>query len=62
MDIAGLSTSLAYANTMNQVGVAMLGKSLDNAEAQGAAMVEMMDRSMELSVNPNIGSHFDMSV
>lgn len=62
MDIAGLSTSLAYANTMNQVGVAMLGKSLDNAEAQGDAMVKMMDRSMELSVNPNIGANFDMSV
>lgn len=62
MDIAGLSTSLAYANTANQVGIAMLSKSLDLNEQQGASLVSMMDRSMELSVNPHIGSNFDMSV
>ncbi len=62
MDIAGLSTSLANVNTMNQVGTAMLSKSLDTAEAQGESLIAMMDRSMELSVNPYVGSNFDMSV
>lgn len=62
MDIAGLSTAMAGINTMNQVSTAVLSKSLDTAESQGEAMVAMMDRSMELSVNPNIGSNFDMSV
>ena len=62
MDIASLSSTLSQANIQNQVGVAMLSKSLDNNEVQGAAMINMMDRSMELSVNPNIGSNFDMSV
>ncbi|MCQ2497463.1 MAG: YjfB family protein [Lachnospiraceae bacterium] len=62
MDIAGLSTSLAQVNTVNQVSVAMLSKSLDTSEQQGASLISMMDRSMELSVNPNVGSNFDMSV
>ena len=62
MDIAGLSTAMASANTINQVSTAVLSKSLDTAESQGEALVAMMDRSMELSVNPNIGSNFDMSV
>ncbi|MCR5503275.1 MAG: YjfB family protein [Lachnospiraceae bacterium] len=62
MDIAGLSTALAYQNTMSQVGTAVLAKSLDSMEQNGAAMVSMMDRSMELSVNPNVGGNFDMSV
>lgn len=62
MDIAGLSTQMAQVNIQNQYGVAMLSKSLDNMESQGASLISMMDRSMELSVNPNIGSNFDMSV
>lgn len=62
MDIAGLSTSLAQVNTVNQVSVAMLSKSLDTSEQQGASLISMMDRSMELSVNPHIGGNFDMSV
>ncbi len=62
MDIAGLSTQLSQVNIQNQYGVAMLSKSLDSLETQGASLVSMMDRSMELSVNPYIGSNFDMSV
>lgn len=62
MDIAGLSMSMAQINTTNQFGVAMLGKSLDNMESQGESLVAMMDRSMELSVNPYVGSNFDVSV
>lgn len=62
MDIAGLSTTLSQINTQNQVGIAMLSKTLDTNEAQGASLISMMDRSMELSVNPNVGANFDMSV
>lgn len=53
---------LSQINPMNQISTAVLSKSLDAAEEQGAALVAMMDRSMELSVNPNIGSNFDFSV
>ena len=62
MDIAGVSTALAYQKDMNQIGTAMLKKSLDMMEQSGAAMIAMMDRSMELSVNPGVGGNFDMSV
>lgn len=62
MDIAGLSTTLSQINTQNQVGIAMLSKTIDTNEQQGASLISMMDRSMELSVNPNIGANFDMSV
>lgn len=62
MDIAGLSMALANTNTMSQVSTAMLSKALDTNEQQGASLIAMMDRSMELSVNPGIGGNFDMSV
>lgn len=62
MDIPALSMALSNVNTQNQVGTAVLSKALDAQEAQGASMIAMMDRSMELSVNPHIGGNFDMSV
>ncbi len=62
MDIAGLSTALSNVNTMSQVSTAVLSKALDTQETQGQSLIAMMDRSMELSVNPNIGSNFDMTV
>lgn len=63
MDIAGLSMNLASANIQTQYGVAVLGKQLDSAEQTGAAIVGMIDSaSMERSVNPHIGSNFDLSV
>ena len=62
MNIPELSTTLANMNLQNQVGVAVLSKSLDSTEQSGTSLINMMDRSMELSVNPNIGSNFDMYV
>ena len=62
MNIPELSTTLANMNLQNQVGVAGLSKALDSTEQSGTSLINMMDRSMELSVNPNIGSNFDMYV
>lgn len=62
MNIPELSTTLANMNLQNQVGVAVLSKALDSTEQSGTNLINMMDRSMELSVNPNIGSNFDMYV
>ena len=62
MNIPELSTALANANLMNKVGIAVLDKALDNSESVGASLLNMMDRSMELSVNPSIGGNFDMQV
>ena len=53
MNIPELSTAMANVNLQNQVGVAVLSKALDSTEESGA---------MELSVNPNVGSNFDMYV
>ncbi len=55
--------NLSQIKTQNEVGVAVLDKALDMNDSMGASLVNMMDRSMmEQSVNPNVGSHFDMSV
>ena len=62
MNIPELSTALANVNLMNKVGIAVLDKALDNSESVGASLLNMMDRSMELSVNPSIGGNFDMQV
>ena len=62
MNSPELSTAMANVNLQNQVGVAVLSKALDSTEQSGSSLINMMDRSMELSVNPNIGSNFDMYV
>lgn len=62
MNIPELSTALSHAQLSNQVSVAVLDKALESAEATGAGIINMMDRSMELSVNPNIGSNIDIFV
>lgn len=62
MNIPELSTALANVQVTNQVGIAMLDKAMETSESSGASLIRMMDRSMELSVNPHIGSNFDMSV
>lgn len=62
MNIPELSTTLANLDVANKVSIAVLDKSLETQEQSGASLISMMDRSMELSVNPNIGSNFDMSV
>lgn len=60
MDVAGLSMALAQTETLNNIGTAVLSKSLDAMEASGAQMVDMMKSSMELSVNPNLGANIDI--
>lgn len=58
MDISEISISTNQTSLMNAVSTAVLGMSLDTAETTGENMVKMM----ELSVNPNVGSNFDVSV
>lgn len=59
MNIPALSVGLSQVQTLNDVGVAMLAKSLDTLESTGDQMVNMMKSSMELSVNPAVGGNFD---
>lgn len=63
MDIPGLSMAMAQTNVMSKVGTAVLSKTMDTSEAMASQVVDMIDRSaMEVSVNPHIGSNFDVSV
>lgn len=60
MNIPDLSMSLAQGQTLSNVGTALLAKSLDNMEASGDQLVDMMQSSMELSVNPAVGGNIDL--
>ena len=62
MNIPEMSRALANVNLANQVGIAVLDKAMEHSESAGASLINMMDRSMELSVNPAVGSNFDMFV
>ena len=62
MDIPSLSMALAQNRVLNDVGIAMLSKSLDTMEESGAAMVESIDAVSELSVNPDIGANIDIRI
>ncbi len=62
MNIPELSTALANVKLTNQLGIAVLDKAMENSEILGESLINMMDRSMELSVNPHIGGNIDMLV
>lgn len=63
MDIAGVSMALAQVDLQSQVGTALLSKAMDNSEALGAGIVQMIDAAaMERSVNPHVGANIDMRI
>ncbi len=63
MNIEAVSMALAQTNSLSKVGTAMLSKTLDNAEQSGNGLLKMMESAaLERSVNPSIGSNFDMVV
>lgn len=62
MNIPQVSTALANVQLNDQIGIAMLSKAMESSEAEGASLINMMDRSMELSVNPYVGGNIDMLV
>ena len=51
-----ISTNPTVAN--QDIGVAVMAKSLDTAEQAGQGMIKMMEQS----VNPNLGLNIDMRV
>ena len=63
MDIASISMAMAQTNSLSKVGVAVLDKAMESNEIAGQGIMKMMDAAaMERSVNPAIGSNFDMVV
>ena len=59
IDIPSLSMAMSQNKVMNDVGVAMLSKSLDTFTEAGDMMTKVV---MEQSVNPDIGGNIDISV
>ena len=66
MNISGIgSTSMALygSDSLSKVDIAMLSKALDANEVAGNGLLNMIDSAaMERSVNPSVGSNFDMVV
>lgn len=66
MDIAGLSTALSMSDLQTGWGMKMLDKAIDTASSQGSQLAQMIASvpaaQMELSVNPHIGSQFDVRI
>lgn len=63
MDIASVAMAVTHGASLNKIGTAMLSKAMDTNEVLGQGLVEMIDAAaMERSVNPHIGSNFDMLV
>lgn len=63
MDIASVAMTMTHGASLGKIGTAMLSKAMDTNETLGQGLVEMIDAAaMERSVNPHIGSNFDMLV
>lgn len=58
VDFANISTVLAQDNAMDRISTAVLSQSINTAKEDGAALVKMMERS----VNPAVGGNFDVSI
>ncbi len=54
--------AISQIDTKSNVGVAMLKKGMETNEQAGTAVIKMMDKTLELSANPDVGSNFDISV
>lgn len=63
MDIASISMAMARTTSLSQVGTAVLDNAMELNEIAGQGLVNMIDAAaMERSVNPAVGSNFDMMV
>lgn len=61
MDIAALSMALSQMNVGTQVSMGVTKLSMDTGKQTGQAMADML-KSMELSVNPNVGSNINVKL
>lgn len=63
MDIAGVASAMSNVELQSKVSTAVLSNSLDMTETLGAGLVQLIDSAaMERSVNPAVGSNFDVRV
>lgn len=67
MNIPQISTGMiAQSGALQQVGISVLGKQLDTANANGAmlaaSLAALPSPSLEASVNPAVGGNIDLRV
>ena len=66
MTISNIGTAamaVTGSDSLSKVDIAVLSKALDTNEAAGNGLLKMIDAAaMERSVNPSVGSNFDMVV
>ncbi|MBS6062546.1 YjfB family protein [Criibacterium bergeronii] len=61
MDVAALSISLSSMKAASSVSTSIMKKTMDVVNENAQLMFQSM-RQMELSVNPAVGSKFDMRI
>ena len=62
-NIGSAAMSVTGSDSLSKVEVAMLSKALQSNEVAGNGLLKMIDAAaMERSVNPSVGSNFDMVV
>lgn len=65
MDIAAMSTMLNQAKIQQEANISIMKIAMNSAENSGQMIKELADtniKMMELSVNPHIGSKFDLKL
>ncbi len=58
MDVAAVSISMSQASLAQNVNIAVAKLAMNSMTQKGADLTKMM----ELSVNPSLGSNFDVSI
>lgn len=56
--IALAAMNIKQVETLTEVSTSVLAEAMDQSEIMGQGLIKMM----ELSVNPDIGGNFDMSI
>ena len=64
MDVSPvLTVTLNDSMIKNKIGMAVMAKQMDTEKQMGAAMIDMLNRSvMEKSINPELGGSIDISI
>lgn len=59
MDIAGMSVMMSQSKVQQQAGLAVTKMAMNVTKEKGDAVVDLITKSMEQSVQPNLGQNID---
>jgi len=65
VNITAMSTQISQANLQQQVSISVLKMAMDNATVQSNTLLQTLtqnSKSMELSIQPHLGSIIDLKV